>query len=153
MSRLHTSYLVDGLNIEKRREAMEWAEAMLRTIDRGQKFDAIAFSGMSGALVGPSLADRLNKKILVVRKEADVSSNQHNAYFVEGYRGPGRYIFVDDLIATGSTWKYVRRQLEEFDSSWIYSGSVLYRNKVYHNKFDVVHSCVTPSESSFYTES
>ena len=32
------------------------------------KFDTIAFRGMSGALIGPILADALNKHLILVRK-------------------------------------------------------------------------------------
>lgn len=67
------------------------------------KFDAIAFRGLSGALVAPSIAIMMNKHLLAVRKTGDTD---HSKYRVEGYMGCP-YIIVDDLIESGETMETI----------------------------------------------
>lgn len=67
-------------------------------------FDAIAFSGMSGALIAPTLADLLGKELILVRKPSD---NSHSYDTVQGFRDGVSYIVVDDFISTGKTVKYI----------------------------------------------
>lgn len=75
--------------------------AMAKQIkESGIKFEVIAFTGVSGALVGPALAMKLNKTCAVVRRSND---DCHSTYSVEGPTGPFRYIIVDDLIDSGRT--------------------------------------------------
>ncbi len=65
------------------------------------QFDAIAFSGMSGAIVAPSVAMILNKPMMMVRKHLN---DTHSIRLIEGiYQRDCRYIIVDDLVSTGST--------------------------------------------------
>lgn len=70
-------------------------------------FEAIAFTGVSGALVGAPVALRLGKYPIVVRKPSDGS---HSQYEVEGVTGEFRYAIVDDFIASGST---IRRIIDQ----------------------------------------
>lgn len=63
-----------------------------------KKFDAIAFRGFSGSLVGPILAFSLKKKMIIVRKESEPSHGSA----IEGAKCD-RYIIVDDFVAGGNT--------------------------------------------------
>lgn len=65
----------------------------------GVEFDTIVFRGSSGALVCPTLAMKLDKEMLLVRK----ADNNHSCYQLEGYVGAKRFIVVDDLICSGGT--------------------------------------------------
>lgn len=90
-SHLHT-YLSPYLLANKLRIATK----LLRSFD----FDTIAFRGMSGALTAPTLAMRLKKQMILVRKDGDDS---HTYDRVEGNRASLRYIIVDDFVSTGKT--------------------------------------------------
>lgn len=55
--------------------------------------------GLSGALIGPALAEGLNKGLLISRKP----DNSHGGS-IEGYPAVVKdYVFVDDLTCSGST--------------------------------------------------
>jgi len=95
-------YLRKMLNPETFKEYLPKA---LEILGRYQ-FDAIAFRGTSGALVGIPLAHLLDKTMLVVRKSGEDS---HSGSAVEGDRGAYRYIIADDIISSGATvWAIVQ---------------------------------------------
>jgi adenine/guanine phosphoribosyltransferase-like PRPP-binding protein len=78
-----------------------------RILASGLTFSAIAFSGISGCLIGPTLALRIKKDLLVIRKPDDDDS--HSSSRLEGilrsdpYDGKFHYIIVDDLVCSGDT--------------------------------------------------
>lgn len=89
--------------------------ALLRTlIDqaaeaiRGYDYDAVAFTGMSGALIGPGIAMRSGKTFIMVRKEGQ---SEHTSRLVEGDMAARRYIIVDDFIASGGTYARTRQAI------------------------------------------
>jgi hypoxanthine phosphoribosyltransferase len=86
------------------------AENLARKI-RAQKlkFDAIAFTGLSGALIAPLVADKLKKPIIAVRKE----KTTHSDCFVEGCFSGKKYIIVDDQISTGATIKSIKDKIKK----------------------------------------
>lgn len=63
-------------------------------------FDHILVTGISGMLIGPTIALRLNKKLAIVRKNPKESS--HSSNLVEGYPF-GKYIIIDDFVSSGET--------------------------------------------------
>lgn len=62
------------------------------------KFDTIVFRGMSGALIVPTVADRIQKAMLMIRK-----GDSHSTWNVEGNILLKSYVIIDDLIASGET--------------------------------------------------
>lgn len=74
------------------------------------QFDTLVGTGLSGALVVPSLARALTRqgqpevKWLIVRKPED---STHSSLPVEGDLGR-RWVFVDDFIASGKTFRRVK---------------------------------------------
>jgi hypoxanthine phosphoribosyltransferase len=64
------------------------------------KFDTIAFRGMSGCLVAPTLAYVLNKYMIMIRKDNEKS---HSSFKVEGNVNARRVLIVDDFVSTGET--------------------------------------------------
>jgi adenine/guanine phosphoribosyltransferase-like PRPP-binding protein len=78
---------------------------------RDLRFDAVAFRGMSGALIGPPVAVRMNKSMIMVRKDNDRS---HSSHLVEGDRSVKRYIILDDFQSTGTTGAVIVRAVKEF---------------------------------------
>jgi hypothetical protein len=78
---------------------------------RKMEFDAIAFRGMSGALLAPAVALSMKKNLLMVRKPADDS---HSMMMVEGDKAARRYVIIDDLISTGATVRTIFKEIREF---------------------------------------
>jgi orotate phosphoribosyltransferase-like protein len=87
-----------------------------------EEFDAVVVSGYSMALIAPSIADALGKNIILVRK---LSETNHSEYLVEGVRNQG-CVFIDDLIASGGTFRFVYNQVKRLNSNII--GYILYDN-------------------------
>ncbi len=74
-----------------------------------QGFDTIVVHGVSGLVIGATLAYLLKKQLCIVRKHDEYS---HSACKVEGHE-PERYIFVDDFISGGATLRHVRDRLHD----------------------------------------
>ena len=76
--------------------------------DSGVEFDAIAFRGVSGSLLGPLVATAMGKGLIYIRKKVD----SHRSYDVEGCVTQ-RYIIIDDLIDSGKTIHSIREAIEK----------------------------------------
>lgn len=76
------------------------------------EFDAIAFRGMSGAIVAPSVADALEKNIVLCRKDDNHHSDFKVEYAVDWFE---KFIIVDDLISSGNT---IITILQMIDVEW-----------------------------------
>lgn len=74
------------------------------------QFEAVAFRGMSGAIVAPMVAVKMNKPLILIRKPGDGS---HSSYRVEGYTIPCKYIIVDDFISSGRTIEAIHQAINE----------------------------------------
>lgn len=87
------------------------------------EFDAIAVSGYSSAMIAPALAMAINKNIVLVRKP---SEHRNSGYGVEGVHNQ-RVLFVDDLVASGSTFERVQQGLLDIGCEVV--GYVLYQDQ------------------------
>lgn len=74
------------------------------------EFDTFVGIGMSGAVVIPMLAWHMDKHYVIVRKEDDDSHHGGSVPF--GLMGE-RFIFFDDFISSGRTFKEARRTLNQ----------------------------------------
>ena len=83
------------------------------------EFDSIACSGVSGITFGSVLAYRLNKPLVVVRKQKESS---HASYSVEnGFNGM-RYLIVDDFVCSGHTIAYIYYRIKhEYPKAKMYN--------------------------------
>lgn len=73
-------------------------------------FHSIVVTGLSGMLLGPTLSLKLNKRLIIVRKEDDKSNHGKD---IEGLvADKDKWLFLDDLIDTGSTLARVRNKIE-----------------------------------------
>ena len=97
----HTTIL---LNHKERNNVIIKSADNLRDIG----FDSIVVCGVSGLLVGAQIADILNKNIVIVRK----NEKRYSPFYIEGAY-PGRYIVVDDLVCSGSTIRYITKNIKE----------------------------------------
>ena len=83
------------------------------------EFDAIAFRGMSGAIIGSAVAARMNKHLIVIRKN---TTDHHSHAFVNGIKTannhvkPLRYVVIDDNFESGETLAEIATQMQSFDS-------------------------------------
>lgn len=113
---IHTSYLIDVLDKERFPATLARAAHVLLSVE----FDAIACTGNSGTLFCGALSILINKPLLLVRKPTEKShvidersdrflTNYQNdlSFMVEGDIDSRTYVFVDDIIFTGSTFKRV----------------------------------------------
>lgn len=90
------------------------------------EFDAIAFTGLSGAVLASAVALKMDKLLYCVRK---VGENRHSDYDVEGPLGKLRYIIIDDLIQSGATLRRIISQVRKHsDNQAVLAGIWLYRN-------------------------
>ncbi len=103
-----------------------------RTLDR-VNFDAIVCTGVSGMLVAPALSMAMGKKITVVRKPDD-HQNHAMTRIESGMEHDDRWIFVDDLCASGQTRERVRNAM--VDSGYGDPvGTYLYIDDLYREYF------------------
>jgi adenine/guanine phosphoribosyltransferase-like PRPP-binding protein len=93
-------------------------------------FDTIIGTGLSGSLIAPLLARARGCAFAIVRKER----SPHSSSLIEGRFGH-RWIFADDLVASGETKYRVLDAMAEwqFNSNWKmdYLGAYLYWQAVY----------------------
>lgn len=99
------------------------------------KFEAIAISGYSMALIAPVIADAMGKSLIIVRKDEEERASWHE---VEGQLVKS-YIIIDDLISSGETMHRVEKKIGDY----FYSGAKLYGIYLY----DLEHSAYRNAES------
>lgn len=112
------TYLRPALDNKWRRAAIREACVVLKR----HEFDSIAVRGTSGLLVGPAVADRLNKRLVVVRKGAE---GHHSDRTVETPNRDGdayretvsRYVIIDDFISEGETVRAIIKEVKRVDKA------------------------------------
>lgn len=106
-------YFRDAVDREPRKQLIQRCIGLLN--DKRDQFDAVAFRGVSGALIGPVLADYFDKYLVIVRKPEDGhhnSSCDRLAIYDPALRKHTqannlRYLIVDDFVETGNTVKAI----------------------------------------------
>lgn len=78
---------------------------------KNYEFDAIAFTGLSGALTAIPVSLALKKPLIAVRKPRD---DRHSSRLVEGYIKAKTYIILDDFVASGATARRIYKAIKEF---------------------------------------
>jgi adenine/guanine phosphoribosyltransferase-like PRPP-binding protein len=82
------------------------------------EFDFIAVRGSSGMLVGAPVSLALDKPLVVVRKP-DEKSHQRSGDVINWHRAHGRFIFLDDMVASGRTREEVLKGLKGHRASYV----------------------------------
>lgn len=81
-------------------------------------FDAIAFRGMSGALIAPAVAARMHKGVLCIRKMDDTHAGECEGLLIDDLH----YVILDDFISSGRTLgkivKAVNRRAKLAQDNW-----------------------------------
>jgi adenine/guanine phosphoribosyltransferase-like PRPP-binding protein len=119
-----SSHLEDVLHPKLRQDTIRWLFSELYCNRRN--FSAIVVCGVSGLVVGPVLADKLEKNLIVVRQHGTMGT--HGAYVVEGPRDDS-YVFIDDLINEGKTLRHVKSSIRRFCRYSKMVGVVLYHKQ------------------------
>lgn len=113
----------------------------------GVEFDTIVGVGLSGALVVPLLGHLVGLNWALVRKAGDGS---HSSSLLEGRIGR-RWMFVDDLISSGSSLQKTRERVLQASHrgqwSTAYVGSYFY---TYGHLGDEIHPFRQVGEESKY---
>ena len=91
-----------------RREVIDRIVKRLKPLS--DDFDAIVVCGASMMLISSVVAYKMNKNLILVRK---INDDNYSGYMVEGLHHQ-RYIFIDDLISSGKTLKYVLGAVNKF---------------------------------------
>ena len=108
------------------RESVErtlfFATQQLSTVN----FDTLVVRGMSGAVAGGLFAYHLDKNLYVIRKDDDSSHDGANGFGIMGRR----WVFLDDFISSGETYKVVR---DEVLSLW---EDGIFDNRDYNHRTD-----------------
>jgi len=114
MHMIISEYLHNALGKSSVKKVIKGMKQLI--LESGVKFDAIAYSGNSGALIVPTLAYVLNKDVILVRKDADFR-NCSSRHRIEGLISSGRepinYIIVDDFPESGSTIKRIQYRIQK----------------------------------------
>ncbi len=132
---ISSAYLRAPLNPRKLDKFLKAAKEVLKACD----FDAIAFRGMSGALVAPLLAHKLHKTLIMVRKEND---STHAMRLVEGDRAAERYLIVDDFMSSGNTVRMIAQCIH----SWMNGEAKCAGVMLYHSFIDSGEPLVVDTE-------
>jgi len=103
------SHLEKSLSREQARNTIKKVICELKRV----KFDTIAFSGMSGALIAPMVAQVMKKELIMVRRN-EGKDGSHSKRWVEGYDGVKDYVIIDDLIDSGDTCVGIIRGIQQF---------------------------------------
>ena len=78
-------------------------------VQKNVKFDGFLVCGISGIVIGSILARSLRKDLVIVRSSYDC----HSPSMVENYKTSRRYIFLDDCICSGTTFRKVKRHCDD----------------------------------------
>ncbi len=82
----------------------------LRAIKRKHPFDAIAFTGSSGAALAYPLSYLMKMPLIHVRKDDD---SHYSSGLIEGTISSKRYVIVDDFIESGNTIKRIIKTINK----------------------------------------
>jgi adenine/guanine phosphoribosyltransferase-like PRPP-binding protein len=100
--KVETDYLEEVYYLDRYHKMITSAVKTIRRFSKHTHFDAIAFTGTSGAAIAYPLSLRLNKPLICVRKKKEKS---HYFGRIEGCVDAKSYIIVDDCVASGRTVK------------------------------------------------
>jgi adenine/guanine phosphoribosyltransferase-like PRPP-binding protein len=122
---IHSDYLDTALHPAKVKKFVNAAVKFLKPMD----FDAIAFRGMSGALLAPLLAYKLHKTVIMVRKPkcTDEDCQDHSRYRVEGDINAKRYLILDDFMCSGRTINVIVKEVSKFAPDAKCIGTLFYQ--------------------------
>jgi hypothetical protein len=120
--RILSGWLEDVLDPDGLTAAIRLTAGLIKKMEAGPsiygdqvpKIDAIAFRGMSGALVAPAVASLLGRQLIMVRKP---ELSTHSTRRVEGDVTARYYVVVDDFVYSGETLGTIISDIAEWQRS------------------------------------
>ena len=108
----HARYLETIFDSRKQNSSIRKMRNLIKDIE----FDGFIVTGISGVAMGAIMARSCRKTLTIVRKDDD--KNNHSSYDIENIRWNAKYIFLDDLIASGVTFNKVKNKLKNYYNEW-----------------------------------
>lgn len=108
---VQTDYLASVYNVEQFQETVENTIRTAERMMRRYPFEAIAFTGTSGAALAYILSHWMKVPLICVRKTTDGSHYPYYMGNLEGYIKAQTYMIVDDFISSGSTIDKIRDEI------------------------------------------
>jgi adenine/guanine phosphoribosyltransferase-like PRPP-binding protein len=131
----HASYLTKVFNYKEQSKAIRTLKEILNK--KNLKFDGFVVMGVSGITMGSILARSLRKELAIIRKPNDGS---HSYYLMENLKAGHTYVFLDDLIASGTTYYIVKQNVKDKGAKLL--GALLYHPQT-KNGNPTYQSCKT----------
>jgi adenine/guanine phosphoribosyltransferase-like PRPP-binding protein len=103
-----TRYLDKIYSTEEFSKLIDKLAKRLNTFYKKHSFDAIAFTGSSGAAVAYPLSYKCNIPLICIRK-----GHSHFGCTYEGRTDIKNYIIIDDFIETGATIKRIKKEVKK----------------------------------------
>jgi len=97
------TYFRCALNRDMRHVVVNEAVNRLKKVE----FDYLAVRGCSGLIMGGLLSHLLDKEVIIVRKEGEQSHAFSPVSVPSNLRENGKYIILDDFVASGNTLKEI----------------------------------------------
>jgi adenine/guanine phosphoribosyltransferase-like PRPP-binding protein len=105
---IQTNYLHKVYRTDQFVKTVKLAATRIRKFRRKVKFEAIAFTGSSGAALAYPISFLLGIPLICVRKNA---KDNHSGLKLEGAVSAASYIIVDDFIESGKTINKINRTI------------------------------------------
>lgn len=113
---LYTSYLYEIHDPKKLKKTLAWVVRTLKKIQAKTPFDSIVVTGTSGVSLGYAAAAELGCYVTNIRK-ADRSHG--SSCKIEGLTNPRTYVFLDDFLCGGATYRRVCRIIKDVNGKKI----------------------------------
>ena len=106
---MHTPVYVNACHLDHLIDPRALAKTISHTVAILTKyeFDAIAFRGLSGALIAPVVAMQMGKSLIAVRK----GESCHSPNMIEGDVNALTYVIVDDFVSSGETCRKIAQHI------------------------------------------
>jgi orotate phosphoribosyltransferase len=105
---MHASHLYESFERPHQDRVIRNVKKLL--VQQNIKFDGFVVCGISGIVMGSILARSLKKDLVIVRSTNDC----HSPSMVENYKTSRRYIFLDDFICSGATFRKVKKHCDNY---------------------------------------
>ena len=127
--KITTSYMTQVYHLELYLRLLPKVVKKLKQLKKKWKFEAIAFTGCSGAAVAYPLSFLTKTHLICVRKD-----KAHNKSKTEGATEVKRYLIVDDFICSGKTIKNIISALKGKPVGILLYSAYSTKNTKYKNK-------------------
>lgn len=140
-SKIQSSYLFPVFNANNFQKLFAETACLAVEIKQKASYDAIAFTGMSGAAMAFPLSLSLGIPLICVRKNdgnhhSSPSWRKHDpSRYLEGCIDSNQYLIVDDFIDSGKTVNTICKKIFAYNPRAKCTGILLYKSADSHSDF------------------